>query len=88
MNEKYRVGKVTFNLTADFNEKVRLSGDAPSPSTWVNIGYFFLQYIMKDLKLKEFFQQKTSDRKITLDCYTISRFLTYARILAPSSKHA
>lgn len=88
MNEEYRVGKVTFNLTADFNERVRRSNDEASSSTWANIGYFFLQYIIKDLKLKEFFRQKTSDRKITFDSYTISRFLTYARILDPASKHA
>ncbi len=88
MNEEYRVGKVTFNLTADFNERVRRTDSEASASTWVNIGYFFLQYILKDLKLKEFFRQKTSGRKITFDCYTISRFLTYARILDPASKHA
>ena len=83
MNEEYRVGKVAFNLTADFNERVRRTDSEASASTWVNIGYFFLQYILKDLKLKEFFRQKTSGRKITFDCCTISRFLTYARIPAP-----
>jgi len=88
MNEEYRVGKVTFNLTADFNERVSHSGADASSSTWVNIGYFFLQYIMKDLKLREFFQKKTDSRRISFDCYTISRFLTYARILDPASKFA
>lgn len=88
MNEEYRVGKVTFDLTADFNERVRHSDHEASSSTWVNTGYFFLQYIMKDLKLKEFFRQKVCDRKVTFDCYTVSRFLTYARILDPSSKFA
>lgn len=88
MNEEHRVGKLSFNLTADFNEKVKHTNDESSASTWVNIGYFFLQDIMKGLNLKQFFQQKTSDRKITFDCYTISRFLTYARILDPGSKHA
>lgn len=88
MNDEYRVGKVSFDLTADFNERVRHSDKDASSPTWVNIGYFFLQYIMKDLKLRDFFQHKTSDRKITFDCYTISRFLTYARILDPSSKFA
>ena len=88
MNEEYRVGRVSFDLTADFNEKVRSSdGEASSP-TWVNTGYFFLQYIMKDLRLREFFKQVTSSRKITFDCYTVSRFLTYARILDPASKFA
>ena len=88
MNEEYRVGKVTFDLTADFNERVRHSDHEASSSTWVNTGYFFLQYIMKDLKLKEFFRQKACGRKVTFDCYTVSRFLTYARILDPSSKFA
>ena len=88
LNEEYRVGRVTFNLTADFNEKVKHTDDACSTSNWVNIGYFVLQDIMKDLRLKEFFQQKTDGRKITFDCFTIWRFLTYARILDPCSKHA
>ena len=88
MNDEYRVGKVSFDLTADFNERVRHSDKDASSPTWVNIGYFFLQYIMKDLKLRDFFQHKTRDRKITFDCYTISRFLTYARILDPASKSA
>lgn len=88
MNEEYRVGKVSFNLTADFNEKVKSCNNESSASTWVNIGYFILQNIMKDLNLKKFFQQITSERKNTFDCFTISRFLTYARILDPKSKHA
>ena len=88
MNEEYRVGKVTFNLTADFNEKVKSTELEASSSNWVNIGYFFLQNIMKHLSLKEFFRQKTDTRRVTYDCFTISRFLTYARILDPSSKLA
>lgn len=88
MNDEYRVGKVTFNLTADFNERVKPSSDEASASNWLNIGYFFLQDIMKDLNLKDFFRTITSDRKNTFDCFTISRFLTYARILDPQSKHA
>ena len=56
--------------------------------TWVNIGYFFLQDIMKGLNLKEFFRLMTGDRKITFDCFTISRFLTYARILDPHSSNS
>lgn len=88
MNEEYRVGKVSFNLTADFNERVRPSADEASASNWLNIGYFFLQDIMKELNLKEFFHEITNDRKNTFDCFTIARFLTYARILDPKSKHA
>ena len=87
-NEEYRSGKVSFTLSADFNERVPHTQDTASSSTWLNIGYFFLQDIMKDLKLKDFFREKTLGRKTTFDCYTIHRFLTYARILDPLSKFA
>lgn len=88
MNEEYRVGRVNYSLSADFNEKVKSTDDEASAATWLNIGYFFLQEIMKNLFLKDFFEQKTADTKITYDCFTISRFLTYARILDPRSKYA
>lgn len=88
MNEEYRVGKVSYEITADFNEKVSHSTDDASSATWVNIGYLFIQYIMSGLELKEFFREITKGRKNTFDCYTITRFLTYARIFDPRSKHA
>lgn len=88
MNEEYRVGKVSYTYSANFNEKVESSDQEASSSTWLNSGYFFLQYLMKDLKLKEFFKEICADRKITYDPYTIHRFLTYDRILDPKSKLA
>ena len=87
-NEDYRSGKVSFTLSADFNERVPHTQEAASSSTWMNIGYFFLQDLMKGLKLKDFFREKTLGRKVTFDCYTVHRFLTYARILDPLSKLA
>lgn len=87
-NEEYRSGRVDYTLSADFNQRVPHTDASASSSTWRNIGYFFLQDLMKGLRLKDFFRQKTEGRKITFDCYTISRFLTYARILDPLSKHA
>lgn len=87
-NEEYRAGRVEYTLSADFNQRVPHTNDPASSSTWLNIGYFFLQKLMEGLRLRDFFRQKTKDRKITFDCYTISRFLTYARILDPLSKHA
>lgn len=88
MNEEYRVGKVSYDIKADFNEKVPRADDEASSSTWLNVGYFFLQETLKDLHLKKFFAAVTKNLKITFDCYTISRFLTYARILDPASKYA
>ena len=88
MNEEYRIGKVKYEITADFNQRVKHTSNEASSSTSLNIGYFYLQDIMKDLSLKKFFKQATAERKITFDCYTIARFLVYARILDPKSKLA
>ena len=88
MNEEYRVGKVSYDIRIDFNERVKKSDEEASASTWRNIGYFFLQDVMKGLDLKSFFADAAKGRRFTFDSYTISRFLTYARILDPASKYA
>lgn len=87
-NEEYRVGKVEYTFSADFNERVPHTDNSASSSTSLNIGYFFIQELLSKLRLKGFFQEKTKGRKVTFDCYTILRFLLYARILDPLSKHA
>ena len=87
-NEEYRSGRVVYTLSADFNQRVPHTDNPASSSTWLNIGYFFLQNLMGGLRLRDFFRQKMENRKITFDCYTISRFFTYARILDPLSKYA
>lgn len=88
MNEEYRTGRVEFSILADFNARVKHTSKNASASTQLNIGYFFLQNLMSGLKLKDFFREKTDGRRVTFDCYTIHRFLIYARILDPLSKHA
>lgn len=87
-NEEYRVGKVRYDITADFNERVPRTDAKASKPTWSNIGYFFLQDLMKGLQLKQFCRETTADRKVRFDSYTILRFLTYARILDPKSKYS
>ncbi len=86
MNAEYRVGRSSYTMTVDFNERVDFAGSSSSIVNVFNIGYFFLQDIMKELSLKDFFKGKTSGRMIPFDCFTISRFLTYSRILDPASK--
>lgn len=88
MNEEYRVGKVEHTISTDYNERVEQTDDAASSSTSLNIGYFFLQNLMCDLRLKDFFTEKTFNRKMSFDCYTIHRFLIYSRIMNPLSKYA
>ena len=88
MNEEYRVGRIEYDLKADFNERVEHTDDEASASKDLNIGYFYLQEIIQHLKLKDFFSDITAGRKIKFDGYTILRFLAYARILNPGSKYS
>ena len=76
MNQEYRAGRYQIEITCDFNERVKKTERDSSQSTAVNVGYFFLQYIMGQLKLKDFFTKITAERKMTYDCYDVHRFLT------------
>lgn len=86
MNEEYRTGTASMQIDIDFNEKVDDTDDACSRSDYVNIGYFYLQYIYQQLDLDVFFKKAAAKRRITYDCNKINRFLTYSRILDPRSK--
>ena len=85
-NKEYNEGKIDLSIKFDFNEKLTATDDIASRTTALNIGYFFLQRIYHDLKLNNYFLQAQGQTKVTFDCYTISRFLVFARILNPASK--
>ena len=86
-NEEYKEGKIELSLKVDFNEKLTATNNTASKSTLLNTGYFILQRIYQDLGLRDFFQQIQNHSKMTFDCNTINRFLTFARVLDPKSKH-
>lgn len=65
-----------------------MSSSDASSCELLNIGYIFLQKFMGELKLKTFFDEKSQNRRMSFDSYTVLRFLTYARILDPLSKFA
>ena len=85
-NKEYKEGKIDMSFKVDFNEKLTATGNIASKSSSLNVGYFILQKIYQDLKLKDFFRDVQDSSKITFDCNTINRFLTYARIMEPRSK--
>ena len=85
-NKEYKEGKIDLSIKFDFHEKLTATGDIASKSALLNIGYFILQHIYYDLKLKDFFHEVQGKTKATFDCNTINRFLTFARILNPASK--
>lgn len=85
-NKEYQEGKIDMSLKVDFIEKLSATKDISSKSALLNVGYFILQHIYHDLKLSDFFHDIKSNSKVTFDCNTINRFLTFARILNPKSK--
>lgn len=88
MNEEYRVGRLSLQITTDFNQKIEHTDKEASLSTAKNIGYFFLQYFFGALDLKKFLSDIKINRRMTYDPYTILRFVTFSRILDPASKLA
>ncbi len=86
MNEELVEGRISIDVSLNFEEKVTNIGDVSSKSTASNIGYFFLQDIYRGLRIKEFIESIVDGRKITFECNDINRFLVFSRILDPQSK--
>lgn len=85
-NKKYKESKIDMSLKIDFNEKLTATENIASKSALLNVGYFVLQKIYQSLKVQDYFGSIQNNSKITFDCNTINRFLTFARILDPKSK--
>lgn len=85
-NQEYKEGRADMSFKIDFNEKLSATTNTASKSAFLNIGYFILQKIYQDLRVKDFFADLQVNSKITFDCDDINRFLTFARILDPKSK--
>ena len=85
-NEEMKNAKVSMDLSIDFDKRVKASDDVVSASSLRNIGYYYLQQIYHDLHIHDFFQKAADNRKIEFDPDLVNRFLTYARIIDPSSK--
>lgn len=86
MTREYKEGKIEMSFQFDFAQKIKPSGENASGSLLRNVGYFFLQKIYHDLKLKEFFQALQDESKATYCFNDVNRFLTFGRILDPGSK--
>lgn len=86
MNEQFTSQKIDTAVTVDFSEKVTASEDAVSRSLIQNIGYFHLQKIYSDLKIRTFMDKIQKDTHIDFSCDDVLRFLVFGRILDPRSK--
>lgn len=85
-NKEYKKGKVDLSIKIDTNEKLTVTENIASKSAMLNVGYFILQDIYHDLKIKEFWGEVQKHYKVTFNFNDINRFLTFARILDPRSK--
>lgn len=73
-------------LLVNLTEKLDSSDDLISQSTALNIGYLVFQKIYHDLGLPSYFRTLNRQSKASYDFNEVNRFLTFARILDPSSK--
>lgn len=85
-NEETQASALSMDVKIDFSEKVLSSKDTASSSTMKNIGYFALQAIYHNLRIREFFKDSLHNNKITFAPNDIIRFLIFSRILNPTSK--
>lgn len=85
-NEEYKKNRTFLEIKLNFSEKLTSTGSTASKSSFLNIGYFCLQKLYSDLKLRDFFDEIIKDKKITFSPDLVNRFLVYARVLEPDSK--
>lgn len=85
-NEDFKSNKISIDINIDFSKKLHSSDINIALSKNVNIGYFFIQSIYHDLKIKDFLDNLVSQTKVKYDADLINRFLTISRILDPRSK--
>jgi transposase len=86
LNGERKSSKVTLEMVIDFEQKIKPCDDLVSSSNRLNIGYFFLQKLYRELSIESFFKKVTAESKILFDPDEANRYMTYARILDPDSK--
>lgn len=59
-NEEYKANKISLDIKIDFSKKLSSSNDVVAHSKNLNIGYFFIQSIYHDLKIKDFMDKIVS----------------------------
>lgn len=86
-NEEYEAGKISLEHKIDLNENVAATSDKTSKKSTQNIGYFILQKIYSEIGISSFFRELNKENKSSYKFDDVNRFLTFARILDPKSKH-
>ena len=66
-NEEYKANKISIDVNIDFSKKLPSSMDTVAHSKNINIGYFFIQSIYHDLKIKDFLNNIVSQTRVDYD---------------------
>ena len=84
INKSLKEDVMIFNEKIDFSEKIEESNDIASKNTSKNIGWLYLDEIIKKFDLESFFLKYKGKQKYNL--YDINKHLVVNQILNPGSK--
>lgn len=84
INNSSKEDVMIFNEKIDFSEKIEESNDIASKNTSKNIGWLYLDEIIKKFDLESFFLKHKGKQKYNL--YDINKHLVVNQILNPGSK--
>ena len=84
INNSLKEDVMIFNEKIDFSEKIEESNDIASKNTSKNIGWLYLDEIIKKFDLESFFLKHKGKQKYNL--YDINKHLVVNQILNPGSK--
>ena len=84
INKSLKEDVMIFNEKIDFSEKIEESNDIASKNTSKNIGWLYLDEIIKKFDLESFFLKHKGKQKYNL--YDINKHLVVNQILNPGSK--
>ena len=84
INNSSKEDVMIFNEKIDFSEKIEESNDIASKNTLKNIGWLYLDEIIKKFDLESFFLKHKGKQKYNL--YDINKHLVVNQILNPGSK--
>ncbi len=86
LEEEYRNKTMVVQVGLDFAKKIPNYDETISKSIHLQLGYFFIQYILGKLSLRQYCRKLTESKKIEFQAYDAHRFMIYDRILEPCSK--
>ena len=88
LEEEYKNKTMILQVSLDFAKNIPNYDETISKSIHLQLGYFFIQYILGKLSLRQYCKKLTEDKKVEFQAYTAQRFMIYERLLDPCSKLA